>query len=235
MIYVISDLHGYPAEKFKALLRSAGFGGNDFLYVLGDVIDRNGDGGVGILRWLAAQPNAQLLLGNHEAMLLSCDFLFETVTDESINALSAEKLELLQNYLLNGGDPTLKALKNLPQEARLDLLDYLRDAPLYEGVTAGDRDYLLVHAGYCNFSPEKRLRDYSADDLLWARPEIYEDYYPDIVTVLGHTPTCYYGEQYRGKILKTDTWIDIDVGAGAGEPPVLLRLDDLKEFRLTEE
>ena len=83
MIYVISDLHGYPVQKLKALLRSAGFGGDDFLYVLGDVIDRNGDGGVGVLRWLAEQPNAQLLLGNHEAMLLSCDFLFETVTDES--------------------------------------------------------------------------------------------------------------------------------------------------------
>ena len=44
MIYVISDLHGYPLEKFKMLLEKAAFSNDDFLYVLGDVVDRNGDG-----------------------------------------------------------------------------------------------------------------------------------------------------------------------------------------------
>lgn len=52
MTYVISDLHGYSIEKLKILLEKAGFCENDFLYILGDVIDRNGDGGVGILRWV---------------------------------------------------------------------------------------------------------------------------------------------------------------------------------------
>ena len=33
-----------------------------------------------------------------------------------------------------------------------------------------------------------------------------------------------------GKIVRTDSWIDIDVGAGAGQHPALLRLDDMKEF-----
>ena len=41
MIYVISDLHGYPHEKLLALLDKAGFGRDDFLYILGDVVDRN--------------------------------------------------------------------------------------------------------------------------------------------------------------------------------------------------
>ena len=40
-----------------------------------------------------------------------------------------------------------------------------------------------------------------------------------------------HGEEYEGKIIKTETWIDIDVGAGFGRQPVLLRLDDMKEFR----
>ena len=47
---------------------------DDFLYILGDVIDRNGDGGVAMLRWIIARPNVQLLMGNHEAMMLDCDF-----------------------------------------------------------------------------------------------------------------------------------------------------------------
>lgn len=52
MFYVISDLHGYPLKKLKGLLEKADFGDNDFLYILGDVVDRNGDGGVEILTWL---------------------------------------------------------------------------------------------------------------------------------------------------------------------------------------
>lgn len=39
MTYVISDLHGYPLEKFKELLKKAAFSDNDFLYISGDVID----------------------------------------------------------------------------------------------------------------------------------------------------------------------------------------------------
>lgn len=47
MTYVISDLYGYPLEKLKKLLRKAEFSNGDFLYIL----------------------------GNHEAMLLSCEFV----------------------------------------------------------------------------------------------------------------------------------------------------------------
>ena len=77
MIYAISDLHGLELEKLKALLKKANFCENDWLFVLGDVVDRQNDGGVEILKWLLEQPNAELLLGNHEAMLLSCVFVFE--------------------------------------------------------------------------------------------------------------------------------------------------------------
>ena len=79
MIYVTSDIHGYSLDDFLQLLRKAGFENSDCLYVLGDVIDRNGDGGIAILRWMMSRPNVEMILGNHEAMLLSCAFLFEEV------------------------------------------------------------------------------------------------------------------------------------------------------------
>ncbi len=55
MIYAISDLYGYPLGKLKALLNKVNFCNDDFLYILGDVIDRNGDGGVEMLCWLLKQ------------------------------------------------------------------------------------------------------------------------------------------------------------------------------------
>ena len=45
MIYVTSDLHGLEITKLNALLKKACFNENDRLFVLGDVIDRQNDGG----------------------------------------------------------------------------------------------------------------------------------------------------------------------------------------------
>lgn len=235
MIYVISDLHGYPLEKLKKLLEKADFSENDFLYILGDVVDRNGDGGVEILTWLLSQPNVQLILGNHEAMLLACEFLFDEITEDSISSFDSEKMEILTNYQLNGGDVTLKALSKLNQESPetvADILDYLHDAPLYEAVTAGGKDYFLVHSGIDDFEKGRKISEYPADAFIWAWPELEDEYFDDITTVFGHTPTKYYGEEYSNKIIKTRTWIAIDMGAGDGvTEPVLLRLDDMAEFR----
>lgn len=235
MIYVTSDLHGLPLEKLKSLLEKVNFSSNDWLYILGDVIDRQNDGGVEILEWLLYQNNVELILGNHEAMLLSCDFLFDQITDTSLEKLKDKDLKLLTNYLYNGGDVTLKSLKKLKDkspETVADIIDYLREAPLYETVSSGGKDFLLCHSGIDNFSKNKKLSDYEAHDFLWAWPEIDDRYFEDIITVFGHTPTMSYDHQNKGKILKTDTWIDIDVGVPYGNSPCLLRLDDLKEFYL---
>ena len=234
MIYAISDLHGYPLDRLKMLLEKAGFCDKDFLFIIGDVIDRNGDGGVSILSWLILQNNVQLILGNHEVMLLSCEFLFDEISQDKLDSLEREDIEALEDYLFNGGDVTIRNLQKLNKVQRLEILDYLKDCPIYETVTAGDKDFILVHAGFRDFDPKKKLSDYSLHDLIWTRPRLTDAYYSDIITVLGHTPTVYYGREYRGKVIRTKTWIDIDVGAGAGEEPVLLRLDDLYEFRLTE-
>ena len=56
MIYVTSDLHGYPLKKIKDMLNRVGFSDDDFLFVLGDVIDR-GEDGIKILKWMMSQSN----------------------------------------------------------------------------------------------------------------------------------------------------------------------------------
>jgi serine/threonine protein phosphatase 1 len=236
-IYVTSDLHGLHPNRLEELLKLAGFCDEDWLYILGDVIDRENDGGIEMLKWLLLQPNAQLILGNHEAMLLSCDFLFSEITDDKIEALDKEKMALVMNYMQNGGDVTLRTLRALMHtdpDAVEDILDYLRDAPLYEAVSAGGREFLLCHSGIDNFKKEKKLCDYAPDDLLWAWPSLEDEYFDDVTTVFGHTPTVAYGKEHKGRILHTRTWIDVDVGVPYGNAPALLRLDDMKEFYLNK-
>lgn len=232
MIYVTSDLHGCPLAELKQLLDSAGFSKEDFLFVLGDVIDR-GEHGAQLLLWLTEQPNVQLMLGNHEAMLLACEWLFDPVTEDTLAKLTVERLRLIQTWHRNGGYPTLMGLRKLLKEdgeLLEGILDYLRDAPLYDTVRAGGRRYILTHAGLGNFSPEKELEDYTPEELLMSRPSIDDAYFEDATVIFGHTPTTYYGEACRGRALRTKTWICIDTGAAMGEHPMLLRLDDGKEF-----
>ena len=231
MIYVISDLHGYSFEKFKKILANAEFSDKDFLFVLGDVIDRGKDG-VEYLKWLSLQSNAQLVLGNHEDMMLSCSFLFEEISEESINNLDNEDFQWLSLWKHNGGSPTLDKMQELKPEERKSIIEYLQDAPMYETVSVGGREFFLTHSGIDNFDVSKKIGDYTPHDFLWNRPKMSDEYFDDIITVFGHTPTFIFGSEYAGKILKTKTWINIDVGAGYGHTPVLLRLDDMKEFTL---
>lgn len=233
MIYVTSDLHGYPLDKFKAFLDKSGFGGRDYLFVLGDVIDRGTDG-IKILEWLMVQPNAELILGNHEAMMLSCEFLFDEINEKSISELTGTDLQLYSAWIENSGQPTLDALSAMREEEIEYILEYLRDAPLYEAISVGDRDFILTHSGLGNFDPKMSLSKYSSFDLLWTRPELDQKYFDDITVIFGHTPTYFYGEEYTGRAVFTDSWINIDTGSGHGYGPMLLRLDDMKTFYADE-
>lgn len=233
MVYVTSDLHGYSLEKFKELLASAGFADQDYLFVLGDVIDR-GPFGVDLLRWMTGQANIELILGNHEAMLLACDFIFDAVTDSNLEKLDTEKIELLNLWLKNGASPTLTGFRKLLKEAPdvvEGILDYLRNAPLYDTVQIGGVKYVLVHSGLKNFLPGKPLSSYAPDDILWARPTLETTYYNDgRIVVFGHTPTECFSPQFLGRAIFSDGWICIDTSAATGNKPMLLRLDDLATF-----
>lgn len=230
-VYVTSDLHGFSIKKFKQLLKVIDFSHSDWLYILGDVIDRNNDGGIAILLWLLEQPNVQLIRGNHEQMMLSCSWVFSQITDEASSSMSVNDIENLDRWLANGAKPTLSAIKHLlhtSPESVEDIMAYLSDTPLCESVEVNGQSFLLCHSGFQNFDENKKILDYSDTELLWNRPDKEERYFDDVLTVIGHTPTSYYG--CIGKAFRTDTWIDIDVGVSDGAAPMFLRLDDMKEI-----
>lgn len=232
MIYAVSDLHGIPLSDLKHLLAQADFGDADTLFVLGDSIDR-GKHGIDLLLWMMEQPNVFHLLGNHEAMLLSVyEILIAEITETSLQQLTADMLGILSTMLVNGAQPTLGALRKLvrqnPEQAEL-LYEYLQDMPLFDIVETENRTFLLTHAGLGNYAAGKRLSAYTAEELLWHRPERTEQYaFGEHVTVIfGHTPTSYYG--HPGEIVRTDSWYCIDT---SDVGPTLLRLDDSTEFKL---
>jgi len=232
LYYATSDLHGYPLEAFLGFLQAAGFTPADHLFIIGDVNDRNGDGGVAMYRWIMRQENVTLIRGNHEQMLLDCDFLFTTEMDPAhLTGLTLPQEKALMRWNRNGCMVTidnLLALKRESPEELQALLEFLRATPVYLELEAGEKRFVLVHGGIPDFSPEKSLSQYRPFDLLWTRPEIDTEYWKDRMTIIGHTITRHYGDP--GRMYAAGTWIDIDTGAAGGGHPMLLRLDDLKPF-----
>lgn len=163
---------------------------------------------------------------------LACDFLFEEVTEENAAKLTQEQLDRMYHWIDNGGNLTIDSLTELTVPERMAILEYLRGRPLFERFALHGRQFLLTHSGLGHFDREKPPEAYEPDDLLWNRPRLTDRYYDDVMTVFGHTPTWFYGEEHAGRIIVTETWTDIDAGAGYGYPPVLLRLDDMKQFTL---
>ena len=66
-------------------------------------------------------------------------------------------LDDLVTWQMNGSKPTIDEFRELDPEERQDVIDFIREFSIYEEVTVAGKDYLLVHAGLGNYSPEKDI------------------------------------------------------------------------------
>ena len=230
MIYVLSDVHG-QADRYRAMLEKISFDSADTLYVLGDVLDR-GPEPMKILLDMMSRPNVVPILGNHEFMAAYClRFLLKEITDDTIAELDDVQWAALEEWFLNGGRSTLAAFHRLSPEARLEVWDYLGGFSLYEELSVGGRDYLLVHAGLENFSPDRPPGDYALHELIFGRPDYGRPYYLDKYVVTGHTPTqaIPYNPE-PGRIFQRNNHIAIDCGCAFGGSLGAICLDTGEEF-----
>lgn len=174
---------------FMELLDKISLKEEDTLYVLGDVLDR-GPHPIKVLRKLMEMPNAICIVGNHELMALEClEFLMKEITDMSIEELDEVMLDNLVTWQYNGSKSTIDEFRELNAEIKQDVIDFIKEFLVYEEVTVGDKDYLLVHAGLGNYSPEKDIEDYSLHELIWMRADYDVQYFEDTTVITGHTPS----------------------------------------------
>lgn len=213
MTYVMSDIHG-EYEQFQTILKKIHFSENDMLYILGDVVDR-GPHPVKVLQYMMGMPNIIPIAGNHEIMAITnLRLLMNELTEDFLENLSDDDYGQLTAWLLNGCDSTIKEFRALDMEEKQDILDYLGEFILFQEISAGDKDYLLVHAGIDHFSEDKPMEDYTIDDLVWKRTDYEVPYFPDIYVVSGHTPTqLIAGNARPGYIYRANRHIAIDCGA----------------------
>ena len=230
MIYVMSDLHG-QYEKYLKMLETISFSDDDTLYILGDIVDR-GDHPVKILQDMCLRPNVYPIMGNHEQMAFTMlrKLCVEITENNYENHLKAEDFHLLSEWFINGGQTTLEEFRRLSPEQREDLFDYFDEFLYYDEFSLNGNEFVLVHGGLDDFSPEKPLEDYEPISLLWTKTDYTKRYYPDKYLVTGHVPTECIDPAYTGKIFAQNGHIAIDCGAGHGNALGCIRLDDFKTF-----
>ena len=124
MHYVIADPHG-EYGRFLRMLTEIAFSAEDTLYILGDVVDRGGVGGVDILLDVMERPNVVMLRGNHEEMCLKA-------------VGHPDDQRAVNHWRRNGGQVTWEALSRLDGEERRRVLDFLRALPDHLDLEAGE-------------------------------------------------------------------------------------------------
>jgi len=228
--YVMADIHG-EYDKFIKMLSLIEFSDEDELYIVGDVIDR-GPNSVKLLRDLSLRDNVYPIVGNHElvARIVLRKLLVEITDDNAESHLDTETIGMYLEWTANGGDTTVKELRELSASERFDLLDYMDEFVLYDMVDVVNKTFVLIHGGLGNFEPGKKLSQYTPDELTFCRPDYDTKFFDDdsVYLISGHTPTLSItGEP---SIYYNGNNIVIDCGAAYGGRLACLKLDDMTEF-----
>ena len=238
MIYVLSDIHGNE-RRFNSIMKQINLQNEDTLYILGDVIDRH-PSGIRLLRKIMAMPNAKMLLGNHEYMMLRALGYPYDPYDPTSELIREDATE---HWYRNGGKVTHDHWKHIRKSLRKELIQYLLDLPLNIDVEVNGKPYKLVHGApmdeYLNYPGTLSAILFA----VWKRWRKYDTFSGGFMMIFGHTPTKHYQDDVPMKLWYDNRMIGIDCGSGYPEEGpdseygrlACLRLDDGKVFYSEEE
>lgn len=218
MRYIVSDIHGCY-QQYQMLLEKIHFSAEDELYVLGDVVDR-GPEPIRLLQDMMKRPNVIFILGNHDFIMYTLmKKLSVEITEENYDKYLTKEILLDYNlWMQDGGQVTAEQFSKLSYSEKMDVLDYIAGASLYEVIEHNGKEYRLVHAGLANFVPDKAMEEYDLYDFLEERADYTKRYYPNenIFLVTGHTPTVFIKGWEKTEVYMENGHIALDCGCASG-------------------
>jgi hypothetical protein len=238
-LYVVSDVHGYSTDLERGLDR-IGFGDDDELWVLGDLLDRGPDGIGAIDLVMSLQQEApdrvHMLMGNHEILALGR------------HRFPASRFA--ESWLINGGKARDQAglteehidwLANLPLLGRVgdfllmhsDTTDYLAWGRSVEEVNETVRRALADAADLdAHWDVWKRLTsryDFAGADGADAARELLSTYGGEVVvhghSIIGTLLDCPSSEVTDPLLYAEGSVLAIDGGRYDGGPLLFIQLD----------
>lgn len=218
MIYVVSDIHGCY-EEYKELLEKINFSDKDELFVVGDVVDR-GPEPIRVLQDMMMRPNVYPILGNHDYIALKIlKKLNVEIRDDNVDMHLSQK-DILDYYYWqkDGGSITAKKFKELNEEEKEDVIEYLEEFSVYEEVLLEGKRYILTHADIHGFNEGKTWEEYQISDFIFHRADYNRRYFSDQNTYLvtGHTPTILLNDDKKAEVFEENGHLAIDCGCVYG-------------------
>lgn len=230
-IYAIGDIHGQMHELDRALARITTDGGKDaHIVFLGDYTDRGPDSRAVLDTLIAGQAegrNWTCLKGNHDRM-------FQWFMEDEPRHDPYLMIQFSWLHERLGGDTTLASYgvdagptrrqKDVHAEARAAVprahVDFLAGLRL----THETETLFFVHAG---IRPGVPLVAQTEEDMIWIRDEFHRWHRPHPRLIIhGHTPVTrptHFGNR-----------VNLDTGAGYGDPLTTAVFEDGKVWHLTE-
>ena len=221
MIYAVANLHG-NYTKFKELLKLISFKDSDIMYVLGDVVDF-GEESMELVGDLSVRYNVYPIVGEHDYTAVKMLSGFEKMLKSGENP-DKKFIAKMTEWMQDGGQTTLEAFRDLDDDQREGVLEYLEELMLFDEVTVNGNRYVLVHAGIADYDENTELEDYQPEDFFSEPLDAAYALMEDATVIVGHVPTG------SGKIERGEGSIFIDCGACEGGSLGCLRLEDGKEF-----
>jgi serine/threonine protein phosphatase 1 len=221
MTYVISDIHG-NYEKFKSILSQISFRESDVMYILGDILDY-GEESMELIADLSIRLNVYPIAGEHDFLAARMLSGFSSML-KSGSAPDPEFISEMTAWVQDGGQNTLEAFRDLDEDQREGVLEYLEEMMLFDEVTVKGKKYVMVHAGIADYDENTDLEDYLPEDFFSEPLDASYALMDGATVIVGHAPTK------SGKIEYGEGSILIDCGAGEGGKLGCLRLEDGKEF-----
>ncbi|MBR2336310.1 MAG: metallophosphoesterase [Clostridia bacterium] len=227
MTYAIANIHG-DYDSFVKMLEKIKFSDDDVMFILGDIVDY-GEKTAELLCDLSVRFNVYPIIGEHDAkaykLLMGFDEMLKNGTTPDEDYVTE-----MTEWMQDGGKETLDAFRSLDDDMKEGILDYLAEFVPYETVNCGGKDYVLVHAGIEDFSPDKELDAYDESAFIGESIDMDKKYFENAILVVGHIPTEQLEGAIEGKIFRKGNNIAIDCGNVFGGQLGCLRLDDGKEF-----
>ena len=211
MHYVISDIHGCYKE-YIALLEKINFSDSDWLYVLGDAVDR-GPNPMDVLKDMIKRDNVTFIMGNHDFLF----YYFMKLCDFS----EQDEREDFKAYLReDGGISTVESFLVLSTDEKKAVYDFLENASAYEEIELDNNRHILAHAGIAGFDENKPLESYEFTDFISERIDYSKRYFHSNNTyiITGHTPTFNIEKDFNKKpeIYTANGHIAVDCGCVYG-------------------
>ena len=129
MTYVVSDLNGH-LDVFRDLLEKISFSEKrDVMYVLGDIVDY-GPQPMELVQDLSTRINVYPIAGDRDYTAARLLTAYEKML--KTGERPADFAEEMADWIRDGGRTTMEEYRQLDDDDREGVLDYLTDMPLYE-------------------------------------------------------------------------------------------------------